>query len=198
MAVYLNVLYPITYDLIFVIFQGTVKLFLLLLHDFPDFLCEYAYLLCDMLPYSALQLRNIMQSAHPSSATMIPPEKASFADARRLSLLNVYRGSVNNGALEKMAYRSDFDAFYQSHFSASLVRTLQTYFESSNTNVQHQIEYISVIMYYLSQKVVSSGSTGEITDKANHPSVGILKGLLSIFDTERNARSTCGLTQANI
>lgn len=50
-----NVELPQSVDLLY---KGTLKIFLVLLHDFPEFLCEYCYSLCDVIPCNAIQLRN--------------------------------------------------------------------------------------------------------------------------------------------
>jgi hypothetical protein len=41
-------------------FKGVLKTFMVLLHDFPEFLCEHYYQFCDALPLVAHQLRNIV------------------------------------------------------------------------------------------------------------------------------------------
>ena len=45
--------------------QGTLRLLLVLLHDFPEFLCDYDYGFCDVIPANFIQLRNLILSAFP-------------------------------------------------------------------------------------------------------------------------------------
>ena len=55
-----------------VMYKGTLRVMLVLLHDFPDFLCENHLTLCEFIPNSCIQLRNIIVSAYPRSIR--PPD----------------------------------------------------------------------------------------------------------------------------
>ncbi len=55
------------------LYRGTLRLLLVLLHDFPDFLSEYYFSLCDAVPPRCIQLRNIILAAFPASATLPDP-----------------------------------------------------------------------------------------------------------------------------
>lgn len=38
------------------LYKGTLRVLLLLLHDFPEFLCEFHFHLCDVIPPSCIQV----------------------------------------------------------------------------------------------------------------------------------------------
>ena len=61
-------LQPATRDL----YRGSLRLLLVLLHDFPEFLSEYYFSLCDAIPPRCVQMRNIILSAYPTD--LIPPD----------------------------------------------------------------------------------------------------------------------------
>jgi len=44
-----------------------------LLHDFPEFLSEYYFTICDLVPPRCIQLRNVVLSAFPPSLTLPDP-----------------------------------------------------------------------------------------------------------------------------
>ena len=46
---------------------------LVLLHDFPEFLSEYYYTICDAIPPRCIQLRNVVLSAYPSTFQLPDP-----------------------------------------------------------------------------------------------------------------------------
>jgi CCR4-NOT transcription complex subunit 1 len=46
---------------------------LVLLHDFPEFLSEYYFTLCDVVPPNCIQLRNIILSAFPPALVLPDP-----------------------------------------------------------------------------------------------------------------------------
>ncbi|KAL0947287.1 hypothetical protein HGRIS_013407 [Hohenbuehelia grisea] len=55
------------------LFRGTLRLLLVLLHDFPDFLSEYYFTLCDVIPPRCIQLRNLILSAFPAALQLPDP-----------------------------------------------------------------------------------------------------------------------------
>ncbi|KAJ3762971.1 Not1-domain-containing protein [Lentinula raphanica] len=54
------------------LYRGALRILLVLLHDFPEFLSEYYFTLCDVIPPRCIQLRNIILSAFP--LTIILPD----------------------------------------------------------------------------------------------------------------------------
>ncbi|KAI0798095.1 Not1-domain-containing protein [Abortiporus biennis] len=55
------------------LYRGSLRLLLVLLHDFPEFLSEYYFTLCDVIPQRCIQLRNIVLSAFPPSVVLPDP-----------------------------------------------------------------------------------------------------------------------------
>ena len=55
------------------LYRGSLRLLLVLLHDFPEFLSEYYFTLCDVIPPRCIQLRNIVLSAFPPSIILPDP-----------------------------------------------------------------------------------------------------------------------------
>ena len=42
------------------LYKGTLRVLLVLLHDFPEFLCDYHFSFCDLIPNTCVQLRNLV------------------------------------------------------------------------------------------------------------------------------------------
>ncbi|EDR11008.1 uncharacterized protein LACBIDRAFT_141130, partial [Laccaria bicolor S238N-H82] len=55
------------------LYRGALRLLLVLLHDFPEFLSEYYFTLCDAIPPRCIQLRNIILSAFPPAVILPDP-----------------------------------------------------------------------------------------------------------------------------
>jgi CCR4-NOT transcription complex subunit 1 len=55
------------------IYKGTLRILLVILHDFPEILCEYHYVLCDVIPPNCVQLRNLVLSAYPREMRLPDP-----------------------------------------------------------------------------------------------------------------------------
>ena len=55
------------------LYRGSLRLLLVLLHDFPEFLSEYYFTLCDVIPQRCIQLRNVILSAFPPNIMLPDP-----------------------------------------------------------------------------------------------------------------------------
>ena len=54
------------------LYRGVLRILLILHHDFPEFLAENHYRLCNTIPPYCTQLRNLVLSAYPSSILELP------------------------------------------------------------------------------------------------------------------------------
>ncbi|KAK6588106.1 transcription regulatory [Cryptosporidium xiaoi] len=55
------------------IYGALLRILLVLLHDFPEFLCDYSYSFCDALPLNCIQIRNLILSAFPRNMKLPDP-----------------------------------------------------------------------------------------------------------------------------
>ena len=60
-------------DAVRLLYKGSLRVLLVLLHDFPEFLCEYDFQLCDVVPPSCIQMRNLILSAFPRNMRLPDP-----------------------------------------------------------------------------------------------------------------------------
>jgi CCR4-NOT transcription complex subunit 1 len=55
------------------LYKGALRVLLVLLHDFPEFLCDYHFAFCDVISPSCIQLRNLILSAFPRNMRLPDP-----------------------------------------------------------------------------------------------------------------------------
>ena len=55
------------------LYRGALRVLLVLLHDFPEFLCDYHASLCEVIPPSCIQMRNLVLSAFPRNMRLPDP-----------------------------------------------------------------------------------------------------------------------------
>lgn len=60
-------------DILRLLYKGVLRIMLLLSHDFPQFLCDYHIELCNVIPPSCVQMRNIVLSAKPRDLKVLDP-----------------------------------------------------------------------------------------------------------------------------
>jgi CCR4-NOT transcription complex subunit 1 len=80
------------------LYKATLRLFLVLSHDFSDFLSAYCYTLVDVLPPTAVQLRNIILSASLTPSPDISTSSLSQAERMPKDVANppVVKGNVGH------------------------------------------------------------------------------------------------------
>jgi CCR4-NOT transcription complex subunit 1 len=55
------------------LYMGTLRVLLVLLHDFPEVLVEFHFSLCDVIPPTCVQMRNLILSAFPRQMRLPDP-----------------------------------------------------------------------------------------------------------------------------
>jgi CCR4-NOT transcription complex subunit 1 len=118
-------------DAVRLLYKGALRVLLVLLHDFPEFLSDYHFSFCDVIPSSCIQLRNLFLSAFPRSMRLPDP----FTPNLKVDLLpeiSVPPRILSNCviALEACGLREPLDEYLQTRhpisFLLDLPRKLQT------------------------------------------------------------------------
>mmetsp|Transcript_13754 Transcript_13754/g.26653 ORF Transcript_13754/g.26653 Transcript_13754/m.26653 type:complete len:2543 (+) Transcript_13754:61-7689(+) len=60
-------------DSVRLLYKGALRVLLVLLHDFPEFLCEFHFSFCDVIPSTCVQMRNLILSAFPRNMRLPDP-----------------------------------------------------------------------------------------------------------------------------
>jgi CCR4-NOT transcription complex subunit 1 len=92
------------------LYKGTLRLLLVLLHDFPEFLCEHHFHLCDVIPAPAIQMRNLILSAFPRNMRLPDPFTPNLKVDLLPEISSPPRGAPASDALLPPALRSAVDA----------------------------------------------------------------------------------------
>ena len=96
------------------LYNGTLRVLLVLLHDFPEFLCDYHFAFCDVIPSSCIQLRNLILSAFPRAMRLPDP----FTPDLKVDLLPEISQAPRilsdfTGALRHKNVKQDLDMYIQ-------------------------------------------------------------------------------------
>ncbi|KAJ0736881.1 putative CCR4-Not complex component, Not1, MIF4G-like domain superfamily [Helianthus annuus] len=94
------------------LYKGTLRVLLVLLHDFPEFLCDYHFSFCDIIPPSCIQMRNIVLSAFPRNMRLPDPSTPNL----KIDLLAEINQSPRilsevDAALKAKQMKSDLDEY---------------------------------------------------------------------------------------
>lgn len=107
------------------LYKGTLRVLLVLLHDFPEFLCEYHFSFCDVIPSSCIQLRNLILSAFPRNMRLPDP----FTPNLKVDLLPEINQAPKvlsdyTSSLEAVALKADLDKFLANRGPSSFLGTI--------------------------------------------------------------------------
>ncbi|WVQ65071.1 uncharacterized protein L199_003241 [Kwoniella botswanensis] len=183
------------------IFKATIRLLVILMHDFPEFLVEFYHTLSTAIPPHCVQMRNIILAAFPSTEAPLPdpykrldqlvPEMQRFPIVR-----SDYIGALTDGNL-----KSAIDQYVRSGIPAlpSIVNELKNRIAvksltnghsnqdgSSGSNVTWNHTLLHAAVFYLGTTAVARRyqQTGVVDFDAKAPEVGVLTGLAHAFDAE--------------
>jgi CCR4-NOT transcription complex subunit 1 len=165
------------------LYKGTLRLLLVLLHDFPEFLCEHHFNLCDVIPAPAIQMRNLILSAFPRNMRLPDP----FTPNLKVDLLpeinNPPRGTPPPEALLPPPVRSTVDALLAGRAPASalpqLVAWLGLPLEQRALGGNYNVPLINALVLYL-----ASTSTPGAPVLPSSPAMELISRLAADLDPE--------------
>lgn len=87
--------------------QGVLRILLLLLHDFPEFLSENYFQICEAIPSNCVQMRNIVLSAFPGTILLPDPHPIGQLDSLKEfsqapTIASDYRSSLRSSDLHAL------------------------------------------------------------------------------------------------
>ncbi|KAJ3063752.1 hypothetical protein HDU98_000453, partial [Podochytrium sp. JEL0797] len=112
-------------DAIRLLYKATLRILLVLLHDFPEFLCDYHFSFVEVIPHSCIQLRNLILSAFPRNMRLPDP----FTPNLKVELLPDINQpphvmSDYTSTLTHLNLKADTDAFLKNRGPASFLTDL--------------------------------------------------------------------------
>lgn len=117
------------------LYRGTLRVLLVILHDFPDFLCDYSYHFLDAIPPNCIQMRNLVLSAFPRNMRLPDPFTANLkfemlpdtSVAPRI-LLNVL------GMIQPAKFKTDLESYLRTRAPVTFLSELRTNLQVSFGN----------------------------------------------------------------
>ncbi|KAI7872984.1 CCR4-Not complex component, Not1-domain-containing protein [Spinellus fusiger] len=147
------------------LYRGTLRVLLVLLHDFPEFLCDYHYSFCDVIPYSCIQLRNLILSAFPRNMRLPDP----FTPNLKVDLLPEINQSprILSDYVEPLKandFKQQIDEFIESQTPETFLSELQSKLllnqeqkEVSNAATKYNLPVINALVFYVGVMGITQG-----------------------------------------
>jgi hypothetical protein len=114
-------------DSIRLVYKGALRILLVLLHDFPEFLCEFHFSFCDYIPTQAIQMRNLILSAFPRNMRLPDP----FTPNLKVDLLPEISQPPRiaadcTSAMIRANIKGDLDSYLTNRQPSSFLKQLQS------------------------------------------------------------------------
>nr|VDD41256.1 unnamed protein product [Brassica oleracea] len=172
------------------LYKGTLRVLLVLLHDFPEFLCDYHFTFCDVIPSSCIQMRNIILSSFPRNMRLPDPSTPNL----KIDLLpEIVEApcilSEVDAALKAKQMKNDVDEYLASrqqnsaYLSELKQKLLLSSSEASSAETRYSVPLINSLVLYTGIQAIQQLQAGE-TQAQNVVALHMFKYLSMELDTE--------------
>lgn len=123
--------------------KGTLRVFIVVLHDFPEFLCDYHLSFCDVISSSCMQMRNVILSAFPSNMRIPVPYTPNLKIDLLPEIKELPRGLLEvEAALTVKQMKSDVDEYLKTrHHGSFLSELMQRFLLTENEAAQARTRF---------------------------------------------------------
>jgi len=176
-------------DSVRTLYRGCLRVLLVLLHDFPEFLCGHHAALCDAIPTGCVQMRNLVLSAFPRSMRLPDP----FTPNLKVDMLpEIAHAPKVLCDVENIVCRGDgrlkasVDSYLRSRTPASLPTELcRSFFlpprEAAAMQTQHDVPAMNALVLYVGMVGVRAGTGPQV---AQSPAIELLRRIAAGLDPE--------------
>merc|ERR1719334_2732658 len=174
------------------LYRGTLRVLLVLLHDFPEFLCDYHYGFCDVIPPNCIQMRNLILSAFPRNMRLPDPFTPNLKVDMLPEISIAPRMVTNFAALIKPSFKKDLDSYLKNRAPVSFLSELRTNLQNANQDpsggMRYSISMINALVMYVGTQAIqfirAKGHSPSMSSIAHSSHMDIFQNLAVDMDTE--------------
>ena len=164
------------------LYEGTLRVLLVLLHDFPSFLSGYHISFCNVIPHNCVQLRNIILSATPKG--MNPPDP--FTPNLKIDLLSDIARSptiLSNvlGPIESI--RGHLDGYLKDGQRSNFLNGLLPFLYKEGTS-ELQVGKVNSLVLYVGAHAIARLHSAQYT-LSRTPEMEVFQRLMELDDKGR-------------
>ncbi|KAK6167378.1 hypothetical protein SNE40_021420 [Patella caerulea] len=172
------------------IYKGTLRVLLVLLHDFPEFLCDYHYAFCDVVPSNCIQMRNLILSAFPRTMRLPDPFTPNLKVDSLPDIAQQPRILTNFvSMIQPTSFKKDLDSYLKTRAPINFLSELRSNLQQSvEPGCHYNIPLINALVLYVGTQAIhfihgkgQSSSMGTIAPSSH---MDIFQNLAVNLDTE--------------
>lgn len=166
------------------LYKGTLRVLLVLLHDFPSFLAGYHLSFCNVIPENCVQLRNLILSAFPRGMVLPDP----FTPNLKIDLLPEISKSpavLSNVAGPLTAMRNDLDNYLKNRQPEGFIDGILPRLYKEETKDIDAARVNALVLYVGMQAILNQQNSQVSHSLAHTAEMEILKKLMEFNDGGR-------------
>ncbi|KAF2458071.1 CCR4-Not complex component, Not1-domain-containing protein [Lineolata rhizophorae] len=168
-------------------YRGVLRVLLVLHHDFPEFLAENHFRLCNSIPVHCTQLRNLIVSAYPSSFPELPDPFTAGLKVDRLEEIRkapIIRGDIER-PLARAGIRDAVDSYLHEESNESSMEKICKAVSSparaetgfAFTPVKVDTVLLNALVLYIGTDALNAPTSTNATFVKSSPHAKLLEGL---------------------
>ncbi|XP_071959089.1 CCR4-NOT transcription complex subunit 1-like isoform X2 [Antedon mediterranea] len=172
------------------LYKGTLRLLLVLLHDFPEFLCDYHYGFCDVIPPNCIQMRNLILSAFPRNMRLPDPFTPNLKVDMLSDITQPPRILTNFSAMiQPVTFKKELDSYIKTRSPVTFLSELRGHLQVSHEPGQrYNVPLMNALVLYVGSQAIaylhSKGSTPSMNTITHSSHMDIFQNLAVDLDTE--------------
>ncbi|XP_043661470.1 CCR4-NOT transcription complex subunit 1 isoform X4 [Drosophila teissieri] len=139
------------------LYKGTLRVLLVLLHDFPEFLCDYHFGFCDTIPPNCVQMRNIILSAFPRNMRLPDP----FTPNLKVDMLSdssnapkVLSSYIMN--IQPPNFKKDLDSYLKARAPVTFLSELRGHLQvTSEPGTRYNMALMNALVMYVGTQAIA-------------------------------------------
>ncbi|XP_026842727.1 CCR4-NOT transcription complex subunit 1 [Drosophila persimilis] len=139
------------------LYKGTLRVLLVLLHDFPEFLCDYHFGFCDTIPPNCVQMRNIILSAFPRNMRLPDP----FTPNLKVDMLSdssnapkVLSSYIVN--IKPPNFKKDLDSYLKARAPVTFLSELRGHLQvTSEPGTRYNMTLMNALVMYVGTQAIA-------------------------------------------
>ena len=152
-----------------IMYKGLLRFMMLLLHDFPEFFCDYHFNLCEYIPNTSIQLRNLVLSAFPRNMMRLPDPFSSNLKVDSLPGINQPPIMLSSHVqiLEKFGFLEDIKKYLKTRAPATFLDSILDLVllrDAKNSTTRYNVPIMNALVLYTGSVASSSYYYFEISE----------------------------------
>uniref|UniRef100_A0A2A4JSL1 CCR4-NOT transcription complex subunit 1 n=1 Tax=Heliothis virescens TaxID=7102 RepID=A0A2A4JSL1_HELVI len=175
---------------VMMLYKGTLKVLLVLLHDFPEFLCDYHYGFCDEIPPNCIQMRNLILSAFPRNMRLPDPFTPNLKVDLLAEITLPPRAVINyTTIIPASQFKKDLDAYLKARAPVTFLSELRSNMQVVNEpGRRYNCQLMNAVVLYVGTQAIahirSKGQTPNMSTIAHSAHMDIFQNFTVDFDFE--------------